>query len=99
MIDYDRNKMIEKSARLALNPALRMRKDIDRIYIFPVNPFTYQQKNKRIYLKPAEAIILALFNGKKAFQNVIDDIANILKIKMDTAERIVGNYSRRYLRS
>jgi len=73
-----------------------MRKDIDRIYIFPINPFTYQEKNKRIYIKPAEAIILALFDGKKSIDDVTRDIQIILKISANIASRIVGNVVKRY---
>jgi radical SAM protein with 4Fe4S-binding SPASM domain len=96
MIECDVNDIIKDDLRIALNPQLRMRKDIDRIYIFPVNPFTYQEKNKRIYIKPAEAVTLALFDGKKRIIDVVSDITNILHITEDTATRIIRNILRRY---
>ena len=87
---------LNTNKRIVLNPQLRMRKDIDRIYIFTVNPFTYKQKNKRIYLQPAEAIVLALFDGKKEFRTVVNDLITILGIKKDTAQRIIRNIIKRY---
>lgn len=96
MIDIKTSYNVKPLMRVTLNPQLRMRKDIDRIYIFPVNPFTYQEKNKRIYIKPAEAIVLALFNGEKTILNVTDDLIGILNISLDTASRIVTNIVQRY---
>jgi radical SAM protein with 4Fe4S-binding SPASM domain len=90
----------QQTDRIVLNPQLYMRRDVDRIYIFPVNPFTYQEKSKRVYIKSAEAIIIALFDGVKSVDDVSHDIKEILEVDLNTAIRIVAGvimYYREYL--
>jgi MoaA/NifB/PqqE/SkfB family radical SAM enzyme len=68
-----------------------MRRDLDRIFIFPLNPFTCLEENKRIFINPVEAIILAFFDGEKNINNITEEISYLLDCERKQAEAIVVN--------
>lgn len=68
-----------------------MRKDRDRVFIFPLNPFTCLEENKRIFISPVEAIILAFFNGQRNIGEVAEEIAYILDCDPNQAVSIAVN--------
>lgn len=90
-MESKREKFKDQSLRYALNPLYRMRRDLDRVFIFPLNPFTCPETNRRIFINPVEAIIISLFNGKRNVGEVSDDIAYLLDCGWGQAEAIAVN--------
>lgn len=81
---------------VALDHQLRMRKDKDRIFIFPLNPFTYHEKNQRFFIPSIDAIIIALFDGKKSIDTVVHDTAFLFDISLSSANQIIFNFLSKY---
>jgi len=68
-----------------------MRRDLDRVFIFPLNPFICPEVNKRIFINPVEAIILALFDGERNIGDVSVEISYLLDCEREQAEAIAVN--------
>lgn len=77
---------------ISLDPRLRMRKDVDRIFIFPLNPFTYHEEHKRLFIRSSEAVLIALFDGNKCIHDVIRDLSFLIDIPWAEASTIIRNF-------
>lgn len=77
-----------------LNPLYHMRAEKTMILLYKTDPFDGISVEKYAFLHPLSAVLLAMFDGKKALWRVIKDFSYVCDLPEEDGEKIVSKLLR-----
>lgn len=78
-----------------LNPRYRMRREKTRILLYKIDPFEGVSVESYSFIHPLPAVLLALFDGERTVQQVVNAFGYICCLQREEGERVVGELLRR----